>query len=102
MKTKEEWLEIYRNNDSAGYSIEQKENLLTSIFQDIQSDAFHAGKLEGLSEAREICRQKFDAYDEESTLGALLHCTNRLKTNKVASLLTLYLFMLLMIEFGSE
>ena len=72
MKTKEEWLEIYRNNDSAGYSIEQKENLLTSIFQDIQSDAFHAGRLAGLSEAREICRKKFETYDEDSILGSIV------------------------------
>jgi hypothetical protein len=43
-----------------------------SIIEKAQSDAFHAGKLEGLSQAREICRQKFDSYDEESTLGAIV------------------------------
>ncbi len=44
MKTVEEWLGQYTN-------------LTSQVVKDIQSDAFHAGKLAGLEEAKEIVAQ---------------------------------------------
>ncbi len=48
MKTAEEWIQIWDH--------EQAPANFRGLISDIQSDAFHAGKLEGLKEAREIVR----------------------------------------------
>ncbi len=54
MKTAEEWARIcYFDTDS-----------IISVIKQAQSDAFHAGKLEGLNEAREIVKWRGDKVTE--------------------------------------
>ncbi len=59
MKSADEWLEQYKISPLFGQYLKQ-------IISDAQSDAFHAGKLEGLNEAREIVKGKIEpVYDDQ-------------------------------------
>ncbi len=56
MKSAEEWLNLYTD---------QKDGItFEDLIIKIQSDAFHAGKLEGLNEAREIVKWRGDKVTE--------------------------------------
>ncbi len=70
MKTVDEWMNL---NDP--------DLDIRSLVSMVQSDAFHAGKLEGLEEALEICKKKFDAYEEDSILGAIVEHHESVKNN---------------------
>ncbi len=56
MKSAEEWFKILKYGTL--------DEFLNSIKQ-VQSDAFHAGKLEGLAEAKEIVRCHADIFNVE-------------------------------------
>ncbi len=58
MKTKEEWFNDWESG--------RRYMSMSDFVQAIQSDAFHAGKLEGFEKSKEICER----------LAAELHCTD--------------------------
>ena len=67
MKSAEEWADYWNTDINHPLSMN-----MTDFVKQIQSDAFHAGKLEGLAEAREIFKESLIGTDDDSILSAIV------------------------------
>jgi len=64
MKTAEEWVDVH----DAEQCMTQSQ--LEILFRRIQSDAFHAGELKGLQDAKDIISNRFQEKIHWASLGA--------------------------------